>query len=766
MARKPRSRKQSRAAAAPTAHLGLKLAAVVLVLALVVLAWIDAFVRERFAGHEWQLPARVFAQPVELYQGRELARDDLRRLLELLRYRERAGAPAPGSYALSGDRVRLHTRGFEAGEGGEPARELSFELTDGTLGPLEGASGAAVDIARLAPLQIGSIHPGHREDRVLIQRDEVPEALVQTLLAVEDQRFYEHWGISLRGMARALVANIRAGGIAEGGSTLTQQLVKNFWLTRERSIARKLLEIPMAWLLERHYSKDKILEAYLNQVYLGQDGSRAIHGMGLGAQFYFGRSLTDLEPRHYALLVGLLKAPGQYNPRRNPEDARQRRDTVLRVAHEEGVLSEAEYERQRRQGLDVVPRGESALYAFPAFVDLVRRQLAQQYSPGELGGDGLRIQTTLDVLAQIAAESALGTFFDESDRSEVFNGAVVMTAPESGNVEALVGDRRARRAGFNRALDARRSVGSLIKPAVVLTALGRPGQYQLGTRVRDEPLEVELADGRTWAPKNYDLESRGSISMLDALAQSRNQAMARLGLDLGVANVVDTLQRLGVNRDIEPYPSLLLGGVEMTPFEVAAWYQTLAGGGFHTPLRAITEVRNRAGERVARYPVSTRAAVDAGPAFIMQWALQQVVQQGTARQAAQQLPDLKVAGKTGTSDSFRDAWFAGFTGNRLAVVWLGRDDNGAIGMTGSSGALPVWTDLMQGLPQRPLNLEPPESVEWVWLDEDGDQVSAAGCPGARRYPLMQSSIPKQATACGKAGEVGEGVMEWFKGWFN
>lgn len=765
MARKPRFRKNPDSSSAPTRHLWLKLAAVMLVLALVGLAWMDAFVRERFEGHEWQLPARVFAQPVDLYRGRELARDDLRRLLELMRYQERSGAPEPGSYAFSGDRVRLHTRGF-GDDDAEPARKLRFELNDGAVRALETASGASVDIARLAPLQIGSIHPGHREDRVLVKLEEVPDTLVQTLLAVEDRRFYEHWGISLRGMARALVANIRAGGIAEGGSTLTQQLVKNFWLTRERSIVRKLVEIPMAWLLERHYSKDAILETYLNQVYLGQDGSRAIHGMGLAARFYFGRSLDELEPRHYALLVGLLKGPGQYNPRNNPEAARQRRDTVLSVAHEQGVISETEFKRQRRKDLGVVPRGESALYAFPAFVDLVRRQLAQQYSPGELGGEGLRIQTTLDVLAQIAAESSLRSFFEQSDRAESFNGAVVMTAPDSGNVQALVGDKRSRRAGFNRALDARRSVGSLIKPAVVLTALEKPGQYHLGTHVRDEPVEVELENGRTWAPRNYDLESRGPMPMLDALTQSRNQAMARLGLDLGVANVVETLQRLGVNRELEPYPSLLLGGVEMTPFEVAAWYQTLAGDGFHTPLRAITEVRNRQGERVARYPVSTRAAVDAGPAFLLQWALQQVVQEGTGRHAAQQLPGLKVAGKTGTSDSFRDAWFAGFTGNRLAVVWLGRDDNGAIGMTGSSGALPVWTDLMQRLPQRPLNLQPPESVERVWLDDDGDRVSASGCPGARRYPLLRASIPERATACGKAGEVGSGVMEWFKGWFD
>lgn len=743
----------------------LRLSVVVLVVGLAGLAWLDALVRERFDTHQWKVPARVYARPVELYQGRELTRAQLRRLLALMRYRQDPALERPGSYAFSGNRLLLHTRGFQTMEDGEPARRLRLTLGEHSLEELATAGGKAVTLARLEPLQIGSIHPGHRQDRVMVRLEEVPEPLLEMLLAVEDRRFYEHHGLSPRGLARALVANVRAGGIAEGGSTLTQQLVKNFWLTNERSIARKLVEMPMALLLELHYDKERILEAYLNEVYLGQDGSRAIHGMGLAARFWFGRSLAELETHQFALLVGMLKGPGAYDPRRRPERALERRQTVLDVALREGVITAQEREQYGRRGLDVVPLGESALYAFPGFLDLVRRQLARDYPPEVLSRDGLQIQSTLDVLAQIAAENALTGFFRDG-APEQLNGAVVMTAPEQGDVLALVGNKAPRMAGFNRALDAVRPIGSLVKPAVVLAALERRRHYHLGTAVADEPVEVKMANGDIWAPQNYDRQSRGRIALLEALVDSRNQAIARLGLDLGVGEVADTLQRLGVRRKIPHYPSILLGSLELSPFEVSLMYQTLATGGFYTPLRSITDVMDADGETLARYPVSTEAVVDEAPAWLIQWALQQVVKEGTGRHVGERLPALGIAGKTGTSDGFRDSWFAGFSGSRLAVVWLGRDDNRDTRYTGSSGALRIWTRMMERVPQRPLVLTPPDNVREVWLDRDSGALSGPGCGDAVRYPLIESSIPTETTACGKAGQVKKGVFKWFKGFFD
>ena len=735
-----------------------------LVLGGLALAWLDALVRQRFDNHQWQLPARVYARPVELYAGRQMDPASFERLLGLLRYREDGEIRAPGSFARRGDLYRLHTRGFRDSDGGEAPRRLTLQLGRDRIARLADEAGQAVPVARLEPLQIGSIHPGHSEDRVMVPLAQVPPLLVDMLLAVEDRGFYQHHGISLRGLARAMMANLRAGEVEQGGSTLTQQLVKNFWLTRERSLSRKLVEIPMALLLELHYSKEQILESYLNEVYLGQDGQRAIHGVGLGAQFYFGRPLAELEPHQMAMLVGLLKGPSYYDPRRHPERARQRRDTVLQAAENQGVLAPASLSRWRSRELEVVARGSTALYAFPHFIDLVRRQLARDYPPAILASEGLIIHSTLDVLAQLVAEQSLSGFLAPH---EALNGAVVITAPDQGDVLALVGDKAARSAGFNRALDARRPIGSLAKPAVVLAAMLQPQRFHPGYLITDGPVEVRLDGGQIWQPANIDGRSLGPMSITDALAQSRNQAIARLGLDAGLAEVMRAFRQLGVQSPIPPYPSIFLGSLELSPFETAVMYQTLATGGQRTPLRAITDVLDRDGQPLARYPVRPEQVVDAGAAYLVQWMLRQAMTRGTGRHAVEQLPEpLVVAGKTGTSDGQRDAWFAGFSGSHLVLVWLGRDDNGSTGFTGSSGPLRVWTRIMGLLPQRPLRLAPPPGVELVWLDADGRRRSARGCEGASEYPLLVASIPRETSVCGGVQSVPGGIKRWFKGLFD
>jgi penicillin-binding protein 1B len=762
-AKKPSSR-SSASAGIRWRRLIWQLFAVVMVAGLLGLAWLDALVRQRFENHQWQLPARVYARPVELYSGREMTEQNLQQLLELLRYRPDSAAREPGSFARFEGGVLLHTRGFRDSDGGESAQLLRLRIDGPRIGKLTDGAGRPVPVARLEPLQIGSIHPGHSEDRVLVRLEEVPPLLVHMLMATEDRSFHEHHGISFRGLARAVFANLRAGEVEQGGSTLTQQLVKNFWLTRERTLSRKLVEIPMAVLLELHYSKAQILETYLNEVYLGQDGGRAIHGMGLGAQFYFGRPLTELEPHQFAMLIGLLKGPSYYDPRRHPERARQRRDTVLQAAAQQQLLDDKALSYFRNKSLDVVPRGASALYAFPHFIDLVRRQLARDYPEKVLASEGLIIHSTLDVLAQLVAEQKLADFLVPHKE---LNGAVIITAPDQGDVLALVGDKSPRSAGFNRALDAQRPIGSLAKPAVVLAALQQPKKFHLGSQVTDGPFEVRMEGGQVWQPKNFDNQSLGAMSITDALAQSRNQAIARLGLDAGLGEVIRTFQKLGVQSRIPPYPSIFLGSLNLSPFETAVMYQTIATGGQRTPLRAITDVLDRHGQALARYPVRPEQVIDPEVAYLLQWALRQAMTQGTGRYAVSQLPEkLVVAGKTGTSDGQRDAWFAGFSGSHLALVWLGRDDNGDSGFTGSSGPLRIWTGIMASLPQRPMRLAPPAGVELVWLDREGIRRSARGCDGAREYPMLAASVPQESSTCGKVQSVPGGVKRWFKGLFD
>lgn len=735
-----------------------------LVLLTVLLIWLDALVRSRFDSHQWQLPARVYARPLELYVGRELSLAHLRQVLTLLQYREDSAARLPGSYSVNGNELLIHSRAFRDSDGGEQARLMRLTLSAGRVQALRQGNGQPLAVARLEPLQIGSIHPGHNQDRILVRLDQVPPLLVQMLIATEDRQFAEHPGISVRGLARAMLANLRAGRVEQGGSTLTQQLVKNFWLTRERSLWRKLVEMPMAILLELHYSKSQILETYLNQVYLGQDGNRAIHGMGLAAQFYFGRPLAELAPHQLALLVGMLKGPAYYDPRRRAQASRARRDLVIEVAQQQGLLSQSAAEQARARALDVIPKDAGALYAFPHFVDLVRRQLARDYPPPVLSSAGLIINSTLDVLAQLAAEQALANFLKPHQE---INGAVIVAAPRQGDVLALVGDKQSRRSGFNRALDASRPIGSLAKPAVVLAALQQPALFHLGSLLEDTPLTVRMEDGKLWQPQNFDGESRGSLPLVEALASSRNQAIARLGMAVGLDRVIHALRTLGVQSPIPPYPSIFLGSVNLSPFETAVMYQTIATGGERTPLRAITDVLDAQGNPLARYPVRPERVMDESLAYLLQWALQQTIRDGTGRYAAARLPaEWQLAGKTGTSDGQRDAWFAGFSGSHLALVWLGRDDNASMPLTGSTGALRVWTELMATQPQRPLQLTLPAGVERVWLDASGDKRSAAGCAGAREYPLLLASIPTASSACGTVQSAPGRVKKWFQGWFD
>lgn len=735
-----------------------RLAVVGFVCAAIALVVLDFWVRDKFESHQWTLPAQVYARPLELYEGRQLSHRNLKQVLSLMRYREDGTAATPGSYAVLGETVLVHTRGFQDSDGGEQSKLISLRIKGGVLIEVSDSAAKGI-IARLEPLQVGSIHPGHAEDRVFVTLDQVPDTLEGMLLATEDKAFYQHHGISFRGLLRAVFVNIKSGAFQQGGSTITQQLVKNFWLTRDRTLARKLIEIPMAMLLELHYSKAQILEAYLNEVYLGQDGARAIHGMGLAARFYFGRPLQELSISQQAMLVGLLKGPSYYDPRRHPERAQDRRNLVLAAAFEDAIIDAKKMAEEKARSLQVVPKGGAALYAFPGFVDLVKRQLARDYDADRLVLEGLRIHTTLDVLAQLEAESALSAFLS---KDSPVNGAVVVTSPHQGDVLALVGDKVSRMAGFNRALDAVRPIGSLAKPVVVLAAL-QSHRWHLGSLVDDSPFSVRIDNKQMWSPKNYDGKSLGPIPMYQALAKSRNQSIARLGMDVGLAEVLGTFRQMGVKQPIPPYPSVFLGSLELSPFEVAVMYQTFATGGYLTPLRSITDVLDNDGQPIARYPVAPVAVMNEEHGYLMHWALRQVIDEGTGRYALTHLPDaLVVAGKTGTSDDGRDAWFAGYSGNRLAVVWLGADDNRATQFTGSNGALRVWADLMRKLPQQPLALHPPEDVEMVWLDIDGQRLSSEGCEGAYEVPMRAAHIPDESSRCGKTRTKSKGVFKWFK----
>ncbi len=743
----------------------------VFLVGLVVLAgwvvYLDAVVTSKFEGQRFEVPSRVYARPLDLYDGASVSVGALKRELELSGYRPGNGTQS-GTYSQSGSRFVISTRGFQFADGSEPRRRLSLTISGDRVDSFRVLSGENTAIARLEPAQIGGIYPAHKEDRVLVKLSDLPPLFESALLTIEDRKFYDHFGVAPLSIARALWVNIQAGRVVQGGSTLTQQLVKNFYLTRDQTLLRKGNEALMSMLLELHYEKQDILETYLNEVYLGQAGTRSIHGFGLASQFYFSESLQNLELEQVALLVGLVKGPSYYDPRRNPERALNRRNLVIDSLLAEGVIKAVEAQNARAKPLAVTPKPSYSENRYPAYIDLVRRHLARDYKQEDLQSEGLRIFTTLNPAIQYAAEHAVAnTLKDlESGRSEpVLEGAMVVTSRDSGEVLALVGGRNPKYAGFNRAVDARRPIGSLIKPFTYLTALQSPERYTLITPVEDRKFVLVFDDGRRWEPKNYDGEEHGDVPLHRALSHSYNLAAVRVGLDVGIEAVVETLQKLGVTEAISEYPSMLLGSVSMTPVTVAALYQGLAASGFNIPLRTIRDVTTAQGESLSRYSLAVDQVVDPGAVHLVQYAMQETVQEGTGRSAYRFVSkNLGLAGKTGTTDDGRDSWFAGFSGDLLAVTWVGRDDNGPTAYTGATGALPVWARFMAQVPQRGFSPVVPDGVQYHWVNAETGTLTDEDCENARFMPFVTGSEPQDSVSC--SGDLTRRLKGWFEGLFQ
>jgi len=737
----------------------------------IALVFIDIHIRQQFEGKRWAVPAKVYARPLELYAGLPLSLDDLKIELGGLGYQFVSKVSQPGQAEFSATKAIIYSRGFNFPDGNEHAQQLVLEFSNDQLVNVHNYQGNPIALVRLEPILVGGIYPLNNEDRDLIQLQDAPQGLIDALIAIEDRDYYQHIGISPKGIARAMFVNIKAGSFVQGGSTLTQQLIKNFYLNSDRNLARKLMEIPMAMLLELHYSKDEILEAYLNEIYVGQEGARAIHGFGLAAQYYFAQPVQELKLHQVALLAGLVKGPSYYDPRRHPERAKARRDLVLKVLHEQNSITDKQYQNASTMPLGIVKRASLLKGAYPAYLDLVKRQLRQTYRDEDLNSEGLRVFTSLNPIAQNKAEAALVNTITKLERwhgSKVaeLQGSVVVTEPQTGEVIAIVGGRQTRYQGFNRALDAVRPIGSLVKPAVYLTAIEQG--YTLISEVDDSPYTLTMKDGQVWSPENFNRQSHGMVPLHQAIAHSYNLATARLGMNLGLDKVINTLQRLGVTRPMDAYPSLLLGAQGLSPMEVATMYQTIAANGFQMPLRSIRMVTDNAGQELSSYPFQLKQTISSNSIHLLQYMMQETARVGTARSIYQHLSaNINAAGKTGTSDQQRDSWFAGFTGNRLAIVWLGQDNNASLPFTGSSGALQAWIAYMATETLEPFVAASPEGIEYLWIDKQSGQLSAGHCTGAEQIPFLLGTGPTLAVDCiGQDNNPVSQSINWVKQLFR
>ena len=733
-------------------------------------AYLNHQVTTEFEGRKWDLPSRVYARALEVYPGALLTLDDLRVELEAAGYREVARESQPGQFAVSGGTVRVWRRAFRFQDGAEGEQHVRLQLSGQSVKSVRAISnGQELGLFRLEPAEIASIYPLQKEDRTLVDIQRVPPLLVMGLQAVEDRNFKHHHGIDPRGIARALVANLQAGRAVQGGSTLTQQLVKNYFLSHERTVLRKLNEAIMAVLLEYHYDKAEILEAYLNEVFLGQQGAYAVHGFGRAAEFYFDEPVEQLEAHQIALLVGLVKGPSYYNPRRHPERARARRDLVLGEFAETGLLTAAEADAAASRELGVTPSPRTRGTRYLSFVDLVRRQLSMVYAEDDLRTEGLRVFTTLAPSEQEKAQAAVTRGLEDLAARGLpadLQAALVLADTASGEVRALIGDRDPNRPGFNRAIHGRRQVGSVIKPLVYLLALEHASDYNLLTRIEDAPIELRQPDGSTWSPQNFDRQSHGSVTLLEALTRSYNQATVNLGLQLGANALVSRIAQLGVDADVAAVPSAFLGAVELTPLEVTQIYQSLANAGYSVPLRSVIAVQTPQGEELVRYPLRLLPQPRREAIGVLNFALTQVVEQGTARA----LPELMgkrvtTAGKTGTTNDRRDSWFVGYTRNRVAAAWVGLDDFSPAGVTGSNAAMRLWAGLFRELPLEPVDLRVPEGAQYLWVDSASGRLAAEGCPGAVQLPYVAGSEPRDMTACGATAQDADKESIWKK-WFG
>ena len=729
---------------------------------------LDRVVTKQFQGRHWSVPARVYAAPLELYAGARISADDLEEELRRVHYRRGDPAGGPGLYRRVGNAFDIRTRRVRFIDEQRDAQLVSIHADASAITSMRQANGADLPVFRLDPPVIGSVFPIHGEDRLVVSPEEIPALLRNGIKLIEDRRFDEHHGVDTLGVLRAIWVNLRAGRVVQGGSTLTQQLVKNYFLTDAQTFDRKATEAVMALRLEAHYSKDEILVAYLNEVFLGQDGERAIHGFGLGSEFYFAKPLGELDAGELALLIGLVKGPSYYDPRRHPERALARRNLVLKEFTDAHLIDANAAQRAAAAPLGLRPGGGSYV---PAYIDLVRRHLKRDYAEADLAAAGLSVYTSLDPRAQASAERALTRDLQLLDaksavRGGHLQGAVIVAEPNSGDVVAVVGGRETDTAGtFNRALDARRPIGSLVKPAVYLTAL-ESGRYTAASLIDDAPIEMKLPDGSIWAPQNFEHNVNGSVTLAKALAESLNLATVKLGMDLGLPKVADTLQSLGLESSTALNPSMLLGTVEMSPLEVVQVYTSLANGGFRARLRAVRAVLDEQGRPLKQFKVQVEPAAPPAAVYQLLRMLMLVPTHGTARDAAARLPKgLVIAGKTGTSSDTRDSWFAGFTGSYLSVVWVGYDDNRVTGLTGAAGALPVWADTMASL--KPVSFEPiaPDSTEDRWIGfDDGLETTPACSPDAVLIGVPKNTALPGNPRCNPSqpASVSEKIKSWFK----
>lgn len=732
----------------------LKLFIVFVVLIAIYGVYLDQKIRSRINGKVWQLPAAVYGRMVNLEPDMSISKNEMVKLLQATQYRQVTKMTRPGEFTVQAKSIEMIRRPFDFPDSKEGQVRARLTFDGDRLETIENMDNdRQFGFFRLDPRLITMLSSANGEQRLFVARNGFPDLLVDTLLATEDRHFYEHDGISLYSIGRAVLANLTAGRTVQGASTLTQQLVKNLFLSSERSYWRKANEAYMAVLMDARYSKDRILELYMNEVYLGQSGDNEIRGFPLASLYYFGRPVEELSLDQQALLVGMVKGASIYNPWRNPKLALERRNLVLRLLQQQQVIDQELYDMLSARPLGVQPRG-GVISPQPAFMQMVRQELQSKLGDKVKDLSGVKIFTTFDSVAQDAAEKAAVEGIPALKKQRKLSDletAMVVVDRNTGEVRAMVGGAEPQFAGYNRAMQARRSIGSLAKPATYLTALSQPNLYRLNTWIADAPISLRQPNGQVWSPQNDDRQFSGQVMLVDALTRSMNVPTVNLGMALGLPAITDTWQKLGVPKDqLHPVPAMILGALNLTPIEVAQAFQTIASGGNRAPLSALRSVIAEDGSVLYQSFPQAERAVPAQAAYMTLWTMQQVVQRGTGRQLGAKYPGLHLAGKTGTTNNNVDTWFAGIDGREVVITWVGRDNNQPTKLYGASGAMSIYQRYLANQSPVPLNLVAPEDIVDMGVDASGNFICGGGMrtlPVWTTNPdaLCQQSQPEEPT---------------------
>lgn len=727
---------------------------------------LDKMIEAKFEQpRKWDLPSRVLSDSEHLYPGMDTAKRRLIEKLDRLGYRNvGATISGPGDYATAPTHIDIHLHDFSYPTEefkGFPVR-LTLEgqvITDIT----NFKSKDSLSVVKLEPEEIASIFDERMEDRTVVALKDVPPILLEAIVLIEDERFFKHHGVDPIGILRAAAANVRAMRIAQGGSTLTQQLVKNYFLYPKKSILRKLNEMLIAIEIERRHTKGEILEAYINEIYLGQRGASSVSGVAEAAKYYFAKNVNQLTTGECALLAGMIRLPNEYNPLKHKDNAEARRNFVIKRLSDAGLIDKTEYEKAKAEPI-IPPKAVVRVGRAPYFIDFVKQQLKDLYPEAILQSEGLRIFTTLDMTMQLAAEEVVSKELGRleqanakilpKDHVEPLQGVLIAMQPGNGYLRALVGGRSYQDSQFNRATQAMRQPGSAFKPFVYLTALDPRSSktpFTPASTVDDASFTVE-SGGKEWSPKNYDKKEHGTVTLRTAIEQSLNIATSKVAIEAGLDRVVETAKKAGIKTPIDPVPSLALGSFEVVPLELAAAYTIFPNGGMLAEPISIMNVMTDKGDVLEKKTIKMSRVFDAQPVYLTTNLLKGVVEHGTATATRAMGFEGAAAGKTGTTSNYKDAWFVGFTPNFLALTWVGYDDNAVMNMSGARAALPMWVQFMKNVaPPSTQDFPSPPDIVLVKIDPATGKLSNGRCPDYIEEAFIEGTEP--AEYCDKKPDV-------------